>query len=114
MPSFPSKYDVLPLDDRRYERANADLAGRPQLVKGNSQLLFRGMGRLSENFPIEEEANESHETRTWVRLLVSSTLTVVGVAFVLAQDYTRESGPQFLSYEELVRLGSPISRLRGT
>ena len=25
------------------------MAGRPQLVKGNSQLLFGGMGRLSEN-----------------------------------------------------------------
>jgi arylsulfatase A-like enzyme len=43
------KYNVVPLDDRRVERFNADLAGRPQLVKGNSQLLFGGMGRLSEN-----------------------------------------------------------------
>jgi arylsulfatase A-like enzyme len=44
-----TKYNVLPLDDRRIERFNADMAGRPQLVKGNSQLLFSGMGRLSEN-----------------------------------------------------------------
>jgi arylsulfatase A-like enzyme len=44
-----TKYNVIPLDDRFVERANADLAGRPQLVKGNSQLLFSGMGRLSEN-----------------------------------------------------------------
>jgi hypothetical protein len=44
-----TKYHVLPLDDRRYERFNADLAGRPQLVRGNSQILFGGMGRLSEN-----------------------------------------------------------------
>ncbi len=44
-----TKYNVLPLDDRRIERFNADLAGRPQLVKGNSQLLFGRMGRLSEN-----------------------------------------------------------------
>jgi arylsulfatase A-like enzyme len=44
-----TKYNVLPLDDRRIERLNADMAGRPQLVKGNSQLLFSGMGRLSEN-----------------------------------------------------------------
>jgi arylsulfatase A-like enzyme len=44
-----AKYNVLPLDDRRVERFNPDLAGRPQLVKGNSQLLFSGMGRLSEN-----------------------------------------------------------------
>jgi len=44
-----TKHNVLPLDDRRVERFNADMAGRPQLVKGNSQLLFGGMGRLSEN-----------------------------------------------------------------
>jgi arylsulfatase A-like enzyme len=43
------KYNVLPLDDRRIERFNSDLAGRPQLVKGNSQVLFGGMSRLSEN-----------------------------------------------------------------
>ena len=43
------KYNVLPLDDRRAERFNADLAGRPTLIRGRSQLLFGGMGRLSEN-----------------------------------------------------------------
>src|SRR4029077_4990943 len=44
-----TKYNVLPLDDRRVERFNSDLAGRPQLIQGKSQLLFGGMGRLSEN-----------------------------------------------------------------
>jgi arylsulfatase A-like enzyme len=44
-----AKYSVLPLDDRRVERFNPDLAGRPQLVKGKTQILFSGMGRLSEN-----------------------------------------------------------------
>jgi len=43
------KYNVLPMDDRLSERFNSDLAGRPVLVKGNSQVLFGGMGRLSEN-----------------------------------------------------------------
>ena len=43
------KYSVLPLDDRRVERFNPDLAGRPQLIRGNTQVLFSGMGRLSEN-----------------------------------------------------------------
>jgi len=43
------KYNVVPLDDRFAERANPDLAGRPQLIKGDSQLLLGGMGRLSEN-----------------------------------------------------------------
>jgi arylsulfatase len=42
-------YNVLPLDDRRVERFNPDLAGRPTLIRGTSQLLFGGMGRLSEN-----------------------------------------------------------------
>ncbi len=42
------KYNVVPLDDRRVERLNPDLAGRPQLIRGNSQLLFPGM-RVSEN-----------------------------------------------------------------
>jgi arylsulfatase A-like enzyme len=43
------KYNVLPLDDRRVERFNSDLAGRPTLIKGKSQLLFSGMRRLTEN-----------------------------------------------------------------
>lgn len=43
------KYNVLPIDDRTGERLNPDLAGRPTLLRGNSQVLFAGMGRLSEN-----------------------------------------------------------------
>ncbi len=44
-----TKYNVLPLDDRSGERLNPDLAGRPTLIRGDSQLFFPGMGRLSEN-----------------------------------------------------------------
>ena len=43
------KYNVIPLDDRTGERLNPDLAGRPTLIRGNSQLFFAGMGRLSES-----------------------------------------------------------------
>jgi len=43
------KYSALPLDDRTFERFDPDLAGRPQLIQGKSQILFGGMGRLSEN-----------------------------------------------------------------
>jgi arylsulfatase A-like enzyme len=53
------RYNVLPLDDRRFERFNPDLAGRPQLVKGKSQLLYQGMGRLSENSVLVIK-NKSH------------------------------------------------------
>ena len=38
-----AKYNVLPLDDRVAERANPDLAGRPQLVGGHRQLFYGGM-----------------------------------------------------------------------
>jgi arylsulfatase len=44
-----AKYSVFPLDDRSFERFNPDLAGRPQLIKGKTQLLFGGMGRLTES-----------------------------------------------------------------
>jgi arylsulfatase A-like enzyme len=54
-----SKYNVFPLDDRRVERFNADLAGRPQLIRGNRQLLFGGMGRLTENSVVVTK-NKSH------------------------------------------------------
>jgi arylsulfatase len=53
------RYNVLPLDDRRFERFNPDLAGRPQLVRGTSQLLFGRMGRLTEN-SIVALKNKSH------------------------------------------------------
>jgi len=53
------KYNVLPLDDRFAERANAEIAGRPQLTRGNRQLLYRGMGRLTEG-SIVNYKNKSH------------------------------------------------------
>jgi arylsulfatase A-like enzyme len=54
-----AKYNVLPLDDRRIERFNADLAGRPQLVHGTTQVLYGGMQRLSEASVISMK-NRSH------------------------------------------------------
>ena len=38
---------------------NPDTAGRPVLIKGNTQLLFGGMGRLSENCVLNIK-NKSH------------------------------------------------------
>jgi arylsulfatase A-like enzyme len=54
-----TRYNVLPLDDRSAERINPDAAGRPTLIKGNSQLLFGGMGRLSESSVVSVK-NKSH------------------------------------------------------
>jgi arylsulfatase A-like enzyme len=54
-----TRYNVLPLDDRFAERANPEIAGRPQLIKGTRQVLFGGMGRLSES-SIVNFKNKSH------------------------------------------------------
>jgi arylsulfatase A-like enzyme len=54
-----TKYNVLPLDDRGIERALPEIAGRPTLVKGDRQLLYGGMGRLSENSVVSIK-NKSH------------------------------------------------------
>ena len=45
-----AKYNVFPLDDRKMERANSDLAGRPDLLAGRtSQTLYPGMSHMNEN-----------------------------------------------------------------
>jgi arylsulfatase A-like enzyme len=54
-----TRYGVLPLDDRRVERFVPEIAGRPSLIKGKSQLLFGGMKRISENSMIVIK-NRSH------------------------------------------------------
>ncbi|MBN1510084.1 MAG: hypothetical protein JW955_24775, partial [Sedimentisphaerales bacterium] len=54
-----TRHKVLPLDDRGLERLNPDMAGRPTLIKGKTQLLFGGMGRLSENCILNIK-NKSH------------------------------------------------------
>ena len=50
---------MLPLDDRGASGSYPRLAGRPQLIKGNRQLLFGGMGRLTENSVVNIK-NKSH------------------------------------------------------
>src|SRR4030042_3255681 len=54
-----TRYKVLPLDDRMMEKMNQDQAGRPILIKGKNQMLFGGMGRLSENCVLNIK-NKSH------------------------------------------------------
>ena len=54
-----TRNNVLPMDDRGAERFNADLAGRPVLVRGTAQVLAHGMGDLNENGVINVK-NKSH------------------------------------------------------
>jgi len=70
------KYNVFPLDDRKAERANPDLAGRPAVVHGNTQLLFPGMRRLSENGVINTK-NKSHSVTAELEIPASGAKGVV-------------------------------------
>ena len=70
-----AKYNVIPLDDRSVERLNPDLAGRPQLIRGNSQLLFSGM-RVSENCVLTLK-NKSHSVTAQVSIPESGAAGVI-------------------------------------
>ena len=87
-----ARYSVLPLDDRRVERFNSDLAGRPQLIKSHRQTLFSGMGRLSENSVVNIK-NKSHSVTAEVGVPKSGGEGVIiaqGGAFAGWSLYVRE------------------------
>jgi arylsulfatase len=71
-----TRFNVLPLDDRVAERMNPDLAGRPVLIKGNTQLLFGGMGRLSENSVVNVK-NKSHSVTAEIDVPASGAEGVI-------------------------------------
>jgi arylsulfatase len=54
-----ARHNVLPLDDRMVERLNADMAGRPTLVQGDTQILYQGMIGLQESCMLNTK-NKSH------------------------------------------------------
>src|SRR6185503_8070234 len=71
-----TKYNVFPLDDRKVERANPDLAGRPSVVHGATQLLFPGMRRLQENSVINIK-NKSHSITAEIEVPASGATGVI-------------------------------------
>ncbi len=71
-----TRYNVLPLDDRVAERMNPDLAGRPVLIRGNRQILFGGMGRLSENSVVNIK-NKSHSITALIEVPKSDARGVI-------------------------------------
>ena len=91
------KYNVLPLDDRRIERFNSDIAGRPVLVKGNSQLLYGGMNRLSENSVLNLK-NKSHSVTAEVEIGeagAEGVMVAQGGAFAGWSFYLHEGKPKY-------------------
>jgi arylsulfatase len=92
-----TKYNVLPLDDRRFERFNPDLAGRPQLIRGRSQLLFGAMGRLSENSVVNVK-NKSHAVTASVVVPeggAGGVIVAQGGAFGGWSLYVKEGRPAY-------------------
>ena len=71
-----TRYKVLPLDDRVGERMNSDTAGRPTLIRGKTQLLFGGMGRLSENCVLNLK-NKSHSVTAEIEVPKSGAEGVI-------------------------------------
>jgi arylsulfatase A-like enzyme len=71
-----TRYNVLPLDDRVAERMDPDTAGRPILIKGKSQILFPGMGHLSENAVLNIK-NKSHSVTAEIEVPPSGAEGVI-------------------------------------
>jgi arylsulfatase len=70
------RYNVLPLDDNLGARFDPDTAGRPMLIKGDSQILFGSMGRLSENSVINVK-NKSHSVTAEIEVPASGAEGVI-------------------------------------
>ena len=94
------RYNVLPLDDRRVERFDAKIAGRPELVSGRSQILYGGMGRLTESSVINLK-NVSHAVAADVEIPDGGASGVVvsqGGAFGGWSLYLRADGTPAYCY----------------
>jgi arylsulfatase len=91
------KYNVLPLDDRRFERFDPVAAGRPQLISGSTQTLYGRMGRLSENSLISTKS-KSHAITAQVRVrdgAAHGTVIAQGGAFGGWSIYCLEGRPAY-------------------
>jgi arylsulfatase len=56
-----TRHNVLPLDDRKVERMIPAMAGRPQVISGNKQLLFPGIPYFGGDNATIDIKNKSHQ-----------------------------------------------------
>ncbi len=92
-----ARHNVLPLEDRRILLFNSDIAGRPSLIKGDSQLLYAGMGRLGENVVLNLK-NRSYTVTAQVALPegeARGTIVAQGGAFGGWSLYVKEGRLKF-------------------
>lgn len=76
--------NVLPIDDRKTVRFNADIAGRPELIRGNTQMLYSGMVGLPENIILNTK-NKSHAITAQVVVPKGSNGTTGARGVIFAQ-----------------------------
>lgn len=91
------KYNVLPLDDRRMERFDPALAGRPRLITGTTQLIYGGMKRLSENSVLNLK-NKSHSVTAEIEVPeagASGVIVAQGGAFAGWSLYLDDGKPKY-------------------
>ena len=97
------RYSVLPLDDRRVERFDPAIAGRPTLIQGRSQVLYPGMGRLTEATVLNLK-NTSHAVAADVEVPeggASGVVVAQGGAFGGWSLYLRDDGTPVYAYNLL-------------
>jgi len=97
------RYSVLPLDDRRVERFDPAIAGRPTLIQGRSQILYPGMGRLTEATVLNLK-NTSHAVAADIEVPeggASGVVVAQGGAFGGWSLYLRADGAPVYAYNLL-------------
>ncbi len=93
-----AKYNVFPLDDRRYERFNASRAGRPDLPGNRTSMTFYpGMDHLMENTVLNVK-NRSYSATAEVEVAEGKTDGVIiaqGGRFGGWAMYVKDGKPKF-------------------
>jgi hypothetical protein len=91
------KYNVLPLDDRFAERGDSQLAGRPELISGNRQIVFGGLTRVP-SLAMVNMANKSFAVTADIQVPKSGAEgVIVAVGGVTGgwSLYTKDGKPKF-------------------
>ncbi|MGD2048260.1 MAG: arylsulfatase [Chloroflexota bacterium] len=94
-----AKYNVFPLDDRRSERFDASIAGRPDLPAGRKSMTFYpGMTHLTENTVLNVK-NRSHTITAEVEIPeggASGVIIAQGGRFAGWSLYVKDGAPKYV------------------
>ena len=92
-----AKYNVLPLDDRFAERGDSQIAGRPELIKENRQIVYGGLTRVP-SLAMVNMANKSYAITAEVEVPKSGAEGVIVAIGGITGGwslYTKEGKPKF-------------------